>query len=293
MMGYGTNLEVVTNPANTQATAALTGLAQSISSQIGGQVVVDNSIIALAVENSMTSPAAAAELTATIQAVLSGQTVTNSPPVVSYSINKMGEVKAENPSNFVIPGYLVMFVFFTAAFSAAQIVKERQNHTLERLLSGSATRNEILAGVFASTVVKGVIQIIIFWAVGIFVYKMDLGVAPLAVFLISILMILMASSFGMMLSTLVKTERAASSIGVLASLILAPLGGCWWPLFVTPEWMQMAAKIAPHGWATEGFNKLLVFGADFSAVIPEMLALVGFGVFFTIIAIIKFRTDAE
>ncbi|MDD5191115.1 MAG: ABC transporter permease, partial [Dehalococcoidales bacterium] len=130
--------------------------------------------------------------------------------------------------------------------------------------------NEILGGVFAGTVVKGLIQITIFWAVGIFIYKMGLGIAPLAVFLLSILTIFMASAFGLMLATLVKTERSASSIGVLASLILAPLGGCWWPLFITPKWMQVAAKITPHAWATDGFNKLLVFGADFTAVVPEM-----------------------
>jgi ABC-2 type transport system permease protein len=122
---------------------------------------------------------------------------------------------------------------------------------------------------------------------------MDLGIAPAAVFIISLLMILMASAFGVMLSTFVKTERSASSIGVLASLIMAPLGGCWWPLFITPRWMQNIAKITPHAWATTGFNKLLIFGADFDAVIPEMLMLIAFAVVFGAIAILKFRADAE
>ena len=102
----------------------------------------------------------------------------------------------------------------------------------------------------------------------------------------------MSSAFGIMLATFARTQRSASSIAVLTSLILAPLGGCWWPLFVLPKWMQALAKITPHGWANTGFNKLMLFGADFSAVIPEMLILVGFAILFGIIAVWRFRTDA-
>ena len=44
--------------------------------------------------------------------------------------------------------------------------------------------------------------------------------------------------------------------------------------------------------ATTGFNKLLVFSADFSAAVPEMLALLGFAALFGIIAVWRFRTSA-
>jgi hypothetical protein len=36
----------------------------------------------------------------------------------------------------------------------------------------------------------------------------------------------------------------------------------------------------------------MLYGADFSAVVPEMLALVGFAAIFGIIAIWRFRTSA-
>ena len=43
-----------------------------------------------------------------------------------------------------------------------------------------------------------------------------------------------------------------------------------------PKWVQFVARLTPHGWATTGFNKLMLFGADFSAALPQMLALLGF-----------------
>jgi ABC-2 type transport system permease protein len=153
-------------------------------------------------------------------------------------------------------------------------------------------RTSILGGIFAGTAAKGLIQIAIFWLVGILVFGVDLGLSPVGVILLSLLMVIMSSAFGVMLATFARTDRSASSIAVLTSLVLAPLGGCWWPLFVTPKWMQFIAKMTPHGWATTGFNKLMLFGADFSAAIPEMLALVAFAAVFGMIAIFRFRASA-
>ena len=94
------------------------------------------------------------------------------------------------------------------------------------------------------------------------------------------------------MATIARTERAASALGVLASLVLAPLGGCWWPLFIDPKWMQVLAKFTPHGWANDGFNKLMLFGATAGDVGINMLVLVGFTVVFVVLAVLRFRTDA-
>jgi ABC-2 type transport system permease protein len=186
-----------------------------------------------------------------------------------------------------------MFVFFAAALSASTIVQERERHTLERMLSTSVTREGILGGMYLGAVIRGLIQIVIFWGFGIVAFNLDLGLSPLAVIFLSILMALMNAAFSLMLATLAKTVRSASSLGVLASLLLAPLGGCWWPLFLYPQWLQNIAKISPHAWATDGFNKLLLFGATFNDIWPSMVALAAFGVVFAGIAIWRFRTSAN
>lgn len=291
--GYGTSIEVVSDPEATYDRAALNSVAGSIASQIGLQQVVRNAITELMMEAWLESEVDIARIEQELPELLSVQSgVLTRPSTITYGVEKAGEVEAEEPSNFVIPGYLVMFVFMAAAFSAEAIVRERQNRTLERLLAASVRREAILGGIFAGTTAKGLIQIIIFWTVGILVFRVNLGLAPLAVIVLSILMVVMSSAFAIMLATFAKTQRSASSIALITSLVLAPLGGCWWPLFITPRWMQFIAKITPHGWATIGFNKLLVFSADFGAAVPEMLALLGFAVLFGIVALWRFRTSA-
>jgi ABC-2 type transport system permease protein len=292
-LGYGTNIEVVADPEATYDRAALNSIAEAITSQVGLQQVVRDAVTGLMLETWSKSPDDTTRIGQEMPELLAVQGgVRIRPSLIEYGVEKVGEVEAEEPSNFVIPGYLVMFVFMAAAFSAETIVRERQNQTLERLLAASVRRESILSGMFAGTAAKGLIQIVIFWTVGILVFNMDLGLSPAAVVLLSILMVVMSSAFAIMLATLAKTQRSAGSIALITSLVLAPLGGCWWPLFITPRWMQFLAQITPHGWATTGFNKFLVFNADFSAAVPEMLALLGFAALFGIVAVWRFRTSA-
>ena len=291
MMGYGTHLEVVVNPASSSTRAALNGLASNIASKVGAQQLASNIAISLIVEENLIS-GDVSYLGEKIQEIIMAPTYPTTQPAVSFAVENVGKPEAGNPANWVIPGYLVMFTFFAAAISAGNIVRERQNNTLERLLASNATEVSILGGMFAGAVAKGLIQIIVFWVVGVLAFSIDTGLSPLAIILLSLMMVLVSASFSIMLATFTRTEKSTNALGVLVGLVLAPLGGCWWPLFITPQWMQFIAKLIPHGWATSGFNEVMVFGADFNAVIPNILVLAGFAVLFGIIAIARFRTSA-
>ena len=293
LMGDGAQLEVVADAEDIYTRAALNGLAHAIASQVGSHSVSIQATIALLMEQAQATSGTMPDINQIIQQALSdevGEAAQQS--LIQFEMVKVGEVEAESAANWTVSGYLVMFVFFTAAMSAEAIVRERQNHTLERLLSSSVRREAVLGGIFAGTAAKGLIQIAIFWTAGLLIFNINLGLSPVAVIILSMLMVIMSSAFGIMLATIVKTERSANSMATLAALVMAPLGGCWWPLFILPKGMQTLAKVTPHGWANTGFNKLMLFGADFNAVVPEMLALIGFAVVFGMIAVWRFRTSA-
>ena len=294
MAGGTTQVDVVVDAEANRTRVALDGLAQAIASEVSSQRVAAGATIELLIEQGLLSPSDVEGIREVIDEILAGQGGAGpGQSYIEYVTEKVGDVEEENAANYVIPGYLVMFVFFGAALGATMIVRERRNNTLERLLASSVRRESILGGIFLGTSAKGLVQIAIFWTVGILAFNIDLGLAPAAVILLSILMIVMSAAFAVMLATLVRTENSAGSIAVLASLVLAPLGGCWWPLFIVPHWMQFLGRLTPHGWATIGFNKLMVFGADFGAAVPSMLALVGFTALFAVIAVLRFRTSAE
>lgn len=292
MQGGSTELTVLAQADAMNTRAALGALASAIAARFDSQAAAGGATIALLVEQGTLDPEDAEAIEEVMQELYSEENMTDGQTSIAVNTETVGEVEPESVANQVIPGYLVMFVFFAAALGAEVIVKERENHTLERLLATSVQRRSLLGGIYASTAAKGLIQIAVFWTVGILAFRIDLGVSPGAVVILSLLVVIMSAAFSIMLAALVKTRRSAGSLAVLSALILAPLGGCWWPLFFLPSWMQFLAKLTPHGWAMSGFNKLMLFGAGFGDVVTEMIVLLGFAALFGLIGLWRFRASA-
>ena len=279
MSGQPTTIEVVAGSGSSpEMRAALHGLASSIADDL------EKTNVTLAALFELSPPAQDGRLSFDPESVIGGRT-----PPVTFEVESVGEVEPVTASNFTLPAYLTMFLFFVAAMSAESIARERQGQTLERLLSNGARRESIILGKFVGIAFRGLLQLAVLWTVGILAFGIDLGLSPSAVILVSVLMALASAAFGVMLASFVTGIRAASTAGVLVSLTLAPIGGCWWPLFITPEWMQSLAKLTPHGWANVAFNKLMLFGAEFGDVSQELIALPAFGAVFLVIALWKFR----
>ena len=283
LAGVGGNntavLEVVTNADDPEDAAALDALAHTIARQVSDTQLAFLSLSLLPTE--VDKEAAMLRL--------SELGDFSSKQLVTFPEEQVGDRERPNASNFTLSGYLTMFIFFAAALSAEAIARERRNQTLERLLTNGVRRESIILGKFLTGTYRGVMQVVVLWGVGIVAFGIDLGSSPLAVILISLAIVFTSSSFGVMLAALVRTAEGASSAGVLVSLVLAPLGGSWWPLFITPDWMQALGKLTPHGWANTAFNNLMLFHADFGDVVVNMVAVTAFGVVFLIVAFTRFR----
>lgn len=279
--GEGQSEITVKSGGSPSAAAALESIAHDIARMISLDRAAANAIVRLSTDSPM-------EIGARVQKVL-GTGAQAEQSTADFQVTQIGEAREINPAEFTIPGYLVMFVFFASAFTAETVARERENRTLERLLTVGAGKAATLGGKFIKSVYQGAMQVTLLWIVGIFAFSISLGDAPVATILVSALMVIASASFGVMLASFAKTVRAAAPLAVLVSLVAAPIGGCWWPLFIVPEWMQAIAKFTPHGWANTAFNRLMLFGGDFASVTFEMVALVGFAIGFAVVAVWRFR----
>ena len=277
LAGETADLQVVVSRDSAPADeAALRGFAQEIASRFSEAQATLAVVVALGTPR---------EAAAAMQDLLTGV----EGPAIDIRTEQVGEIAPFNTSNFVLPGYLTMFVFFTAAMGAEALARERQTHTLERLMANGVRRESLIVGKFLAGAIIGVAQVAVMWTVGALAFNIDLGASPGAVILLSLLMVVASAGFGVMLASFVRNVRTASAAGVLTSLVLAPVGGSWWPLFITPPFMQFLARLTPHGWANGGLNKLMLFGAQFGDVAPEMAALVVFAILFVAVALWRFR----
>ncbi len=278
LSGGTATLEVVSGDAPAADEVALRGFAQEIAVGFAEAQATLSAVVALGKPQDSTEA---------MEELFSGA----SASAMGLRVEQVGEIAPFNSSNFVLPGYLTMFVFFTAAMGAEALARERQTHTLERLMTNGVRRESLILGKFLGGLVIGAAQVTVMWGVGALAFNVDLGASPAAVVLLSLLMVVASAAFGVMLASFVGNVRTASAAGVLTSLVLAPLGGSWWPLFITPPFMQALARATPHGWANGGLNKLMLFGAKFTDVGPEMAALAVFAVVFLAVAFWRFRLE--
>ncbi len=278
--GRGSEL-VVFSGGDAQAEARLVSVANSLAGEFRLQGIVTSALARLSGGSGSVSPGSTA----------SGFDSSQSGGAVEFSVTEVGDIKPPNAANVTVPGYLVMFIFMAAAFTALTIAEERESGMLERMATSGARPTAIISGKFLSSMYRGVIQVIILGVFGVLAFNISLGEVPAATAVVALLMALASSAFGVLLASFARSARVATPAAVLVSLVAAPLGGSWWPLFILDDWMRDLALITPHGWANTAFNRLMLFGGDFGSVAYEMLALAGFALGFILIAVWRFRVS--
>lgn len=292
MSGRPARLAVYANPEAGTTRAALLSIAQSVAGEIASYRVMFRAIGDLsggATRGIGVGGVAAGGVTAGPAGGAAG--VASAGVGVDLAYEQVGKIEPVRPADFLIPGYLTMFVFFSLALAAEALVAEKENSTLERLMAGSATRYSIVTGKMAGSFARGLVQTAVFWLTGIFLFHIRMGHHPATVVLVSMLLTLASAGIGAFLASIARSRKSAASVAVFTSLSFAALGGSWWPLFVMPRWLQNLAKVTPHAWANSAFNNLMLFGASPGNVRPEMIALALFAVVFGGLAIWRFRVN--
>jgi len=108
---------------------------------------------------------------------------------------------------------------------------------------------------------------------GSLLFRVDWGQSVPMVFAVLVAWAAFNASLALLLGSAARTTAQATGIGVLASLALAALGGCWWPIEITPKWMQSVALALPTGWTMDALHQLVSFGHAPGTAVPHVAAL--------------------
>ncbi len=184
--------------------------------------------------------------------------------------------RIEPPSGYAqtIPGTMVMFTMLVLLTSGSiRLVVEREQGLLRRLASTPISRPSLVAGKWIGKLALGLVQIVFALVAGTIVFGMDWGGALPMVSVVLLAWAAFNASLGFLLGNLARTPAQMSGIGVIATMVLAALGGCWWPIEITPAWMQHLALALPTGWAMDALHRLVNFGYDAPVALPHVAAL--------------------
>lgn len=201
-----------------------------------------------------------------------------------------------------VPGMATMFVTFFVLLSSVNIIRERKNWTIQRLVTMPLTRAQILSGKILMYFLLGMIQFSAMFGFGVLVTRLLSLVNPeittlrlgndfLALVVIMVSFTLCMTAFGFAIGTFIRSEMQGAAMLNLLGLTLAPLGGAWWPLDIVPDVMKVVGHFSPIAWAMDGFRLLLYEQGTLGDVLLPVGVLLVLAVIFFAIAIARFKFE--
>jgi ABC-2 type transport system permease protein len=210
--------------------------------------------------------------------------------VTPYVIESKGIVPGEpNYFQFVAPGIIAMVVMMALMTGLPHAISyEKDMGTLDGMLTAPINRLSIILGKVMAQTVRGMIQgfIILLLAVVLFGVVIE-GNILLVIFLI-LLTVFSFVGLGILITSFTDNEETATMVMMTLMFPMMFLSGVFFPLQQMPWYMQGVAKFLPLTYATTALRKVMVLGADFSAVSTEVLILVAFGIVLLAVAVPMF-----
>jgi daunorubicin resistance ABC transporter membrane protein len=150
-----------------------------------------------------------------------------------------------NFKTFIYPGVLAMSVMFTAIFSAASIVWDREFGFLREMLVAPVSRSAIVVGKILGGATIATIQGIIMLALA---GLADVPYTPVLLLILAGELFLLAftlTAFGVMMAARITQFQAFMALTQMLVMPLFFLSGALYPLHGLPTWLSVLTRLDP------------------------------------------------
>lgn len=193
----------------------------------------------------------------------------------------------------IMTGMMVFYVFFTGASSSEAILREEKEGTLSRLFTTPTPQSTILGGNFIATFATIVVQVMVLMAFSRLVFGIQWG-RPLPLAVATLALVILASSFGIFLTSLIKDVRQT---GVVFGGVMTVAGMVGISRIFTigvPDTSQTAqatrivSLLVPQGWAMRAW-RIVLDGGGVADMLSTVLVMLALGAIFFVIGVWRFR----
>ena len=186
----------------------------------------------------------------------------------------------------VLIGFVVFFFVFL--ISGMALLKERTSGTLERLLATPVKRSEIVYGYMLSYGLVAILQTAVVALAAIWLLDVEVVGNLLNVIIVNVVLALVALAFGILLSTLTKSEFQMMQFIPLVIMPQLFFSGII-PLSSMGDWAQTVGKFMPLTYSGDAMSQIILYGRGIGDVLPNIGGLLIFLVILIILNIVGLR----
>lgn len=172
---------------------------------------------------------------------------------------------------FIYPGILCISVMFTAMFSAASIVWDREFGFLREMMVAPIRRSSIVVGKCLGGATVASFQGVIVLALAGLVHVPYDPLLILGVFGLQLLLAYTVTAFGVMIA--IRIKQMQSFMGVMQMIVMPMffLSGALYPVSGLPQWLAVLNRIDPLTYAVDPMRRLVFNHLDISAAARRTL----------------------
>jgi ABC-2 type transport system permease protein len=172
---------------------------------------------------------------------------------------------------FVYPGVLCMAVMFTAMFSAASLVWDREFGFLREMMVAPVRRSSLVLGkCLGGATVAGFQGVIVLCLAGL-VHVPYSAMLIIEVFAIQLLLAFAITAFGVMVAARISQMQSFMALMQMAIMPMYFLSGALFPVSGLPRWLELLNRIDPLTYAVDPIRRIVFSHLNISAAARHTL----------------------
>jgi ABC-2 type transport system permease protein len=167
-----------------------------------------------------------------------------------------------NFKTFIYPGVLCMAVMFTAMFSAASIVWDREFGFLREMMVAPVRRSSIVLGkCFGGATVAAFQGLIVIAIAGLVEVPYELGLM-LELFALTLLLAFAITAFGMMAAARITQMQSFMALMQMAIMPMFFISGAMFSVAALPRWLAILNRLDPLTYAVDPMRRAIFAHID-------------------------------
>jgi len=200
-----------------------------------------------------------------------------------------------NSTNFFVPGLVALILMLISALlTSIAITREKETGTMEQILVSPVHAREIVLGKVLPYVLLGLVNAALILLSAWILFDVPVRGSLALLGLLSLVYVFVALSFGLMISTVARTQLIAM-FGTLMATILPTimLSGFIFPIASMPELLRWIANVLPATYFLIIIRAIMLKGVGIAELWPQALILSGIGTLLLTAATRRFRMRLE
>ena len=191
---------------------------------------------------------------------------------------------------YMVPGIAgMLLLIITTIITSMGLAREREIGTLEQVRVTPLPTPILMLGKIAPFVTVGLFDVTAAITAGAWIFDVPIRGSLVAFYVVTFAYLLTTVGAGLFISTVSETQQQAFIGGFMFILPAMLLSGTMSPIHAMPEWMQPLTLLNPLRYYMEAIRAILLKGTPLSDLMPQFLALMGFGVAIMTAASLRFQ----